>query len=86
MHHYPCIEDDPGVEEWLQPEKWSKERVFHDVEEWVYDDPSKAEQCKEEWEALRRWHTAYATSDSVHIGEPHRIGEKLLYGGAPVLS
>eukprot|EP00965_Chrysotila_dentata_P013239 437183-Pleurochrysis_carterae.AAC.1 len=34
MHHYPNIEDDPGEEAWLPKEKWSFDRVFHDVTRW----------------------------------------------------
>eukprot|EP00965_Chrysotila_dentata_P179341 5922055-Pleurochrysis_carterae.AAC.3 len=86
MHHYPNVEDDPGPEAWLPKEKWSFDRVFHDVMRWVYDDPEKGHECRKEWEALRRWHHAYSEASSVEHGVVHRIGEKLLYGGAPVMS
>eukprot|EP00965_Chrysotila_dentata_P038596 1281640-Pleurochrysis_carterae.AAC.1 len=36
MHYFPRVEDCPGKEEWLKPEKWSADRVFHDVSRWEY--------------------------------------------------
>eukprot|EP00965_Chrysotila_dentata_P260195 6213813-Pleurochrysis_carterae.AAC.4 len=63
MHHFP------RVEEWLEPESWSAERVFHDVARWEYDDQSKVEDCQKEWQALRRWHISHPEVESVHIRE-----------------
>eukprot|EP00965_Chrysotila_dentata_P179876 5939142-Pleurochrysis_carterae.AAC.1 len=77
MHHFPRVEDDPGKEEWLKPEKWSTDRVFHDVSRWEYDDPSKQVDRRNELEALKKWHTAHAESEQVRIGEVHRIGADL---------
>eukprot|EP00965_Chrysotila_dentata_P139868 4623888-Pleurochrysis_carterae.AAC.1 len=83
MHHYPNVEDDPGVEEWLDKDKWSFDRVFVDVRRWIYDDRSKVERYTKEWDALQKWHVASSEASAVKIGTIHRIGPALLYGGGP---
>eukprot|EP00965_Chrysotila_dentata_P228695 6196755-Pleurochrysis_carterae.AAC.1 len=32
MRDYPDVDEYPGVEDWLPAEKWSRDRVFHDME------------------------------------------------------
>eukprot|EP00965_Chrysotila_dentata_P020755 686803-Pleurochrysis_carterae.AAC.1 len=86
MHHYPEPADDPGLEEWMPPERWSRERVFADVQRWVYDDRSQADTYKAEWSALKAWHLAYSSPEAVLAGVVHRVGEGLRIGGAPTLS
>jgi len=36
MRSYPDFNDDPGLEDWLPPEKWKADRVFTDLQKWVY--------------------------------------------------
>eukprot|EP00965_Chrysotila_dentata_P197883 6178470-Pleurochrysis_carterae.AAC.1 len=37
MARYPDVKDNPGVEDWLPPDKWSSRRVFSDIHNWKYD-------------------------------------------------
>eukprot|EP00965_Chrysotila_dentata_P145909 4820531-Pleurochrysis_carterae.AAC.1 len=62
------------------------DKVFADVQRWVYDDRSQTTRCKDEWNALRAWHRAYATSDAVHAGQRYSIGPDIVLGSSPVLS
>eukprot|EP00965_Chrysotila_dentata_P080246 2647510-Pleurochrysis_carterae.AAC.1 len=86
MHHYPDVKDDPGLEEWLPADKWSMDKVFSDINRWVYDDGSKVTQRKAEWNALRAWHRAYATSNSVQAGQRYTVGQDFVIGSSPILS
>eukprot|EP00965_Chrysotila_dentata_P247993 6208080-Pleurochrysis_carterae.AAC.1 len=85
-HHYPDVEDDSGLEEWLPAEKWSMDKVLTDIIRWVYDDFSLTTARKDEWNALRAWHRAYATSDAVHAGQRYTVGPDLVIDISPALS
>eukprot|EP00965_Chrysotila_dentata_P045107 1498753-Pleurochrysis_carterae.AAC.1 len=42
MHHYLDVNNNPGVEAWLEPDKWSRDCVLHDVLRWQYVDADSA--------------------------------------------
>eukprot|EP00965_Chrysotila_dentata_P011140 362005-Pleurochrysis_carterae.AAC.1 len=92
MAKYPNVKNNPGVEEWLPADKWSRRRVFQDVDRWKYDKAQNTEKYRSQWAALHAWHRAYSTADSIPVGATLKIseglpdGESLCMGGAPPLS
>eukprot|EP00965_Chrysotila_dentata_P161894 5346775-Pleurochrysis_carterae.AAC.2 len=86
MAQYPDVSSDPGVEDWLPQEKWSFQRVFHDIANRIYVKRQKASNYGEQWAALRAWHTAYSTADSIPVGQRLRVHGELDIGGTPPLS
>lgn len=86
MCQYPDVAEQPANEPWLEQDAWSFQRVFSDLYNWKYDDPAKAQTCREHWAALRAWHTAYSTSDSVQLGALQDLAGGLQLGGVPACS
>eukprot|EP00965_Chrysotila_dentata_P089817 2964680-Pleurochrysis_carterae.AAC.1 len=68
MRSYPDVDEYPGVEDRLPAEKWSRDRVFHDMKHRSFDDKKMESKHRAPWEALKAWHTAYNTSDSITVG------------------
>eukprot|EP00965_Chrysotila_dentata_P163291 5393351-Pleurochrysis_carterae.AAC.1 len=91
MRGYPDVDKYPGVEDWLPQEKWSMTRVFDDMQRWKFADASMTATHREQWAALRAWHLAYSTSDSITVGMMHEVcvdpdGKSLNIGGCPAMS
>eukprot|EP00965_Chrysotila_dentata_P261614 6214315-Pleurochrysis_carterae.AAC.2 len=62
-------------------------KVFDDIERWVFVDRVETPTYRARWEALRAWHTAYRTSNSITVGiMQDGVPEKGLHiGGCPVM-
>eukprot|EP00965_Chrysotila_dentata_P011415 373004-Pleurochrysis_carterae.AAC.1 len=82
MNGYPDVENDPGAKEWLESDKWSMRRVFECLKKnWQFDNTAHQDDIRRTWRALRRWQTAYSTSDSLVLGQRHVVGEGLCNSG-----
>eukprot|EP00965_Chrysotila_dentata_P010800 350944-Pleurochrysis_carterae.AAC.2 len=65
MASYPCVDDDPGVEAWLDLDERNHERVFRDLNRWGFKTDNEQHA---NWAAPGRWHSAYHNSSSIALG------------------
>eukprot|EP00965_Chrysotila_dentata_P100438 3319268-Pleurochrysis_carterae.AAC.1 len=88
MRAYPDLRNYPGVEDWLPADKWSTSKVFYELHRWEYVSTTDAEKFRGHWEALRMWHTAYSTADSIAPGMMHNVHvpDSLQIGNRPAVS
>lgn len=85
MRRYPSIDTDPGLESWISegmPEKatetekkvpgWNREKVFHDLALFSFNNCSAAEAASSHAEnvALHEWHKSHHTPSAITIGQP----------------
>lgn len=69
LSSYPSIEDFPGMEEWLDLDKWKGNQVFAHMNKWDFHKNSK--QARDSWENLHAWHLAHRDpNEDVELGDP----------------
>eukprot|EP00965_Chrysotila_dentata_P088236 2913619-Pleurochrysis_carterae.AAC.1 len=88
MRGYFDTDTSPEVEDWLPPEKWSFSKVFDDINRWTFSDTVKTPKYRRQWQALKAWHSAYSTSDSIAVGMMQDVcaEDSLQLGGCPAVS
>eukprot|EP00965_Chrysotila_dentata_P183934 6073120-Pleurochrysis_carterae.AAC.1 len=68
MASYPDVDNDPGLDQWLDLEEWKHEKVFQDItKKWKFKTANKQ---SEVWAALQQWHAAHNDSSSIVLGTP----------------
>ena len=90
MKKYPDLSELSCLdfEAWHEPDSWKRDKVFSDVLRWKYDGctQEQAAAAKAEWQAVRNWHLAHPTVDSVSIPGPIRLPDGTNLNTTPVLS
>jgi hypothetical protein len=80
MKRYPAIADDPGLELWMEPDDFEREKVFSNLKRYKCatgtDDDQTA--ALSEWEQLHQWMKAHPTSDSITLSNPISLGHARL--------
>ena len=72
MLKFPSIEDNPGLESWLDDDAWNRDKVFQSIRKYKFAGSSAtaAEKSKSSWNGLYNWHKSHPDSDSIFAGEP----------------
>lgn len=66
---YPDINDDPGMEAWLDLESWKANKVFYHLDRWKFHQNGDA--SRSSWRALNAWHESHQDSNlDIELGEP----------------
>ena len=85
MASYPEIGDFPGVEEWMDEDKWHFYKVFDGMSKWSFKG-GDGTSAKTFWDGMKCWHTSHKDAKSWTIGEPLQLGEGVSLSTTPTLS
>lgn len=85
VRSFPSIDDDPGLEDWLDTSSWKFKKVFADLRKWrFYNDEKEALHIRDEWDMLKDWHISHPLAEDVIIGGPLSLREDTEVSTSPM--